>query len=84
MLKANMVKKYKVQVPEYVTPTILERIKEMMEQGKIHPRHHLCDMTAEMAAGAPMKEALEHMVRRTTLKENYSIYQQLFPQYNKD
>lgn len=73
-----MVKEYEVQVPEYVTPNILERIKEMMEEGKIHPRHHLCDMTAEIAAGAPKKAALEHMVRRTILKATDSIYQRLF------
>lgn len=78
-----MIKKYEVQVPEYVTTEILERIKEMMEQGQIHPRHHLCDLTVEIAAGAPMKEALEQMVRRTTLKATNSIYQQLFPQYKK-
>ena len=74
----------KTEVPEYVTSTMLECIKEMMEQGQIHPRHHLCDMTAEIAAGAPKKEALEQMVRRTVLKATESIYQRLFPQYNKD
>ncbi len=72
-----MVKEYEMQVPGYVTPIILERIKEMMMQGRIHPRHHLCDMTAEIAAGAPKKAALEQMVRRTVLKETDSIYQKL-------
>lgn len=76
-----MVKEYKVQVPEYVTPEMLDRIKEMMEQGKIHPRHHSCDMTAEIAAGAPMAKALEQMVRRASREAtDYSIYQRLFPQ----
>lgn len=75
-----MVKEYEVQVPEYVTPSILNRIKEMMTQGRIHPRHHLCDMTAEIAAGAPKKAALEYMIRRTLLKETDSIYQKLFTQ----
>ena len=80
-----MVKRYEVQVPEYVTPIMLERIKEMMERGYIHPRHYSCDMTAEMAAGAPMRNALEEMVRRNGLKATNpkvvdSIYQKLFPQ----
>ena len=70
-----------VRVPEYITPVILERIAAIMEEGKIHPRHHVCDMTVELAAGAPRKEALEHMVRRTALNATDSIYQQLFPQY---
>ena len=75
-----MVKDYGVQLPEYVTPTILECIKEMMAQDQIHPRHHLCDMTAEIAAGAPLKQALEEMIRRTGLNATSSIYQQIFPQ----
>lgn len=75
-----MPKKYELQLPEYVTPEILEHIKVIMQEGKIHPRHHLCDMTAEIAAGAPTKEALENMVRRTALNATDSIYQQLFPQ----
>ena len=58
----------------------LNSYRAMMEKEQIHPRHHLCDMTAEIAAGAPPKEALEQMVRRTDLKETYSIYQLLFPQ----
>ncbi|MDP3699111.1 MAG: tetratricopeptide repeat protein [Nanoarchaeota archaeon] len=73
-----MVKEYRIQVPEYVTPSMLDRIKKMMAKGRIHPTHQLCDMTAEIAAGAPMKEALEQMVRRTVLKETDSIYQKLF------
>ena len=82
-----MAKRYEVQVPEYITPIMLERIKEMMERGDIHPRHYSCDMTAEMAAGAPMGKALEEMVRRNGLKANDpkvadSIYQKLFPQKN--
>jgi N-methylhydantoinase B/oxoprolinase/acetone carboxylase alpha subunit len=76
-----MVKKNNVEVPEYVTLEMLERIKEMMAKGQIHPRHHLCDMTAEIAAGAPMKDALEYMVKRSALKATESIYRQLFPQY---
>lgn len=76
-----MGKKYEVQVPEYVTPGMLENIRAMMEQGLIHPRSNSCDMTAEIAAGAPLKEALEEMVRRNERNDTLSIYQQLFPQY---
>ena len=75
-----MTKKYEVQLPEYVTPSILNNIMVMMEQGRIHPKSHACDMTAEIAAGAPLKEALEQMVRRNALDETASIYQKLFPQ----
>ncbi|GEM_PF-4458225 len=67
-------------LPHYVTSIILERIKVMMEDGKIHPQHHVCDMTVELAAGAPLKEALEEMVRRNERSETHSIYQELFPQ----
>lgn len=75
-----MVKKYEVQVPEYITSSMLKRIKEMMERGEIHPRHHLCDMTLERAAGAPPEKAVEEMVRRNDRNETYSIYRRLFPQ----
>ena len=76
-----MVKKYEVQVPEYVTPSMLENIRVMMKDGKIHPRHHVCDMTLELAAGAPLHEALEEMVRRNERNDTNSIYQKLFPQW---
>lgn len=71
-----------VVVPEYVTQKMLERIEGMIRQGEIHPRHHLCDMTAELAAGAPRTEALEQMIRRTALGQTDSIYQKLFLQYS--
>ena len=75
-----MEKEYEIELPEYVTTRILKRIRVMMEQGRIHPRNHSCDMTAEIAAGAPLREALEHMVRRAASNQTDSIYQQLFPQ----
>ena len=75
-----MENRYVAQVPEYVTSDILERIKVMMADGKINPRHYLCDMTAEIAAGAPPKEVIEQMIRRNACGKTYSIYQRLFPQ----
>ncbi len=81
MIYQNKILRISVRVPQYITPAILERITTLMEEGKIHPRHHVCDMTVELAAGAPLKEALEEMVRRNERNDTLSIYQRLFPQY---
>ncbi len=68
-----------VEIPSYVTDDVLGRIKEMIGNGEIHPKHYACDMTAEMAAGAPVGEVILNASRRKSLGDKGSIYRKLFP-----
>jgi len=56
---------YDASVPDYVSSRVGRRITEIVAQGHINPRHPGCDFTAEVAAGAPLIEALtEFIIRR--------------------
>lgn len=59
-----MTQKKQPQIPDYVTPEIEGRIREMIKRDDIHPRHHACDFTLEVAAGADLKAAIKRLVQR--------------------
>lgn len=59
-----MTQKQQPLIPDYVTPEMEGRIREMIKGDDIHPRHHACDFTVEVAAGADLKEAIRNLVRR--------------------
>ena len=68
-----------IPIPGYVTPEILDNIQSMIMRGEIHPRHYMCDMTAEIAAGAPVGQATINAARRKDSGDTGSIYDKLFP-----
>ena len=69
----------KLLTPRYVTPIMLECIGKMIKRGDINPRHYMCDLTAELAAGATLKDATIESARRFGAGEiHYSIYRILF------
>ncbi len=58
----------------YITPGIENRIRDIINKDYIHPQHHACDFTVEVAAGADLKEAIRNLVRRDREGRYDSVY----------
>ncbi len=63
------------EVPDYVSISTLDKIKEFVESGDIHPEHPGCDFVAELSCGAPFSAVHSRFVERGFSGDNYSVYE---------